>query len=112
MRDLTRQFSTGTGPQSAFWTDLAGDTASRLLGRPVYESSEMDGSVTAATTNYLLVYGEPKQHYVVDRVGATIELVPHVVGPNRRPTGERGFLLWFRTGAALVVPDAVRVLNA
>jgi HK97 family phage major capsid protein len=111
--DLTRQFSTGTGPQSAFWTDLAGDTPSRLLGRPVYESSEMDGTVTASTTNYLLVYGDLKQMVVVDRVGSQVELVPHLFGPaGRRPTGQRGLILWWRTGASLVVPDAVRVLNA
>ncbi len=32
--DLTRQFATGSGPQSAFWTDLGGATPARLLGRP------------------------------------------------------------------------------
>jgi predicted phage gp36 major capsid-like protein len=34
------------------------------------------------------------------------------MGPNGRPTEQRGFLMWFRTGGQLVVPDAVRVLNA
>jgi HK97 family phage major capsid protein len=110
--DLTRQFATGTGPQNAFWADFGGATPDRLLGRPVYESSAMDGSVTAAANNYLLAYGDLKQYYVVDRVGTTIELVPHLMGANGRPTGQRGLLLWFRTGGQLVVPDAVRVLNA
>jgi HK97 family phage major capsid protein len=110
--DLTRQFATGTGPQSAFWTDFGGDTPARLLGRPVYESSEMDGTVTASATNYLIAYGDLKQYVVVDRVGTTVELIPHLFGAAGRPTGQRGFLMWFRTGGNLVVPDAVRVLNA
>lgn len=110
--DLTRQFATGTGPQSAFWADFGDGTPARLLGRPVYESTQMDGTVTAATTNYLLVYGSLKAYVAVDRVGAQVELIPHLFGANRRPTGQRGLLLWFRTGGDLVNTDAVRVLNA
>jgi hypothetical protein len=40
---------------------------------------------------------------IVDRLGSTLELVPHLVGSNRRPTGQRGALLW--------VPQAFRLLN-
>jgi HK97 family phage major capsid protein len=109
--DLTRQFATGTGPQSAFWADLGGDTPARLLGKPVYESSEMDGTLNATATNIIVAYGALEQYYVVDRVGTTIELVSHLFGAGRRPTGERGFFMWFRTGGDLVVPDAVRVLD-
>jgi hypothetical protein len=85
---------------------------SALMMAPAYESSQLDGTVDAAQNNYILVYGDLKQYYCVDRVGATIELVPHLFGANRRPTGQRGLLLWFRTGGDLVNPDAVRVLNA
>ena len=44
--------------------------------------------------------------------GTTIELIPNLFGANRRPTGQRGFFMFFRTGGDLVIPDAVRVLNA
>ncbi|MCV2489449.1 phage major capsid protein [Geodermatophilus sp. YIM 151500] len=108
--DAVRQFDT-TG-SAALWAALGDNTPAALLGRRVYESSEMDGSVTAAATNHLMIYGDLRQYYVVDRVGTVVELVPHLFGANRRPTGERGFLMWFRTGADLVVPDAVRVLDA
>lgn len=110
--DKTRQFATGSGPQSAFWADFGDDTPPRLLGKPVFESSEMDGTVDATANNYVVAYGDLKAYYVVDRVGTTIELVPHLFGTNRRPTLERGYVMWFRTGGDLVVPDAVRVLNA
>jgi HK97 family phage major capsid protein len=110
--DKTRQFATGTGPQSSFWTDFGGDTPAQLLGKPVYESSEVDGTLNASQNNYILAYGDLKQFVVVDRVGAQIELIPHLFGANRRPTGQRGFYMHWRTGSNLVVPDAVRVLNA
>jgi hypothetical protein len=52
-----------------------------------------------------------EQFVIVDRIGSTLELVPHLVGSNRRPTGQRGALLWFRTGSNVVVPQAFRLLN-
>jgi HK97 family phage major capsid protein len=110
--DLIRRFGEGTtGSNSAFWADLAADLPPMLLGKPAWESSELDDSVTATEDNYIAVYGDLQQYYVVDRVGTTIELVPHLFGANRRPTGQRGYYLYFRTGGDLVVTDAVRVLN-
>jgi hypothetical protein len=32
--------------------------------------------------------------------------VPHLLGDNGRPTGQRGALLYFRTGSEVVVPQA------
>ena len=49
---------------------------------------------------------------LVDRIGSTLEIVSHLVGSNRRPTGQRGALLWFRTGSNVVVPQAFRLLDA
>jgi predicted phage gp36 major capsid-like protein len=48
---------------------------------------------------------------IVDRIGNTLELIPNLVGANRRPTGQRGALLWFRTGSDSVVDNAFRLLN-
>jgi hypothetical protein len=45
-----------------------------------------------------------------DQIGSTFEVVPHLVRANRRPTGERGGLLWFRTGSKVTVPEALRPL--
>jgi predicted phage gp36 major capsid-like protein len=39
-----------------------------------------------------------------------IELVPHLFGSDRRPTGQLGALLWFRTGSDVAVPQAFRLL--
>ncbi len=90
------------------------DNPPNLLGRPVFENSNMGGLPNAAATaaNYPLVYGDFAAGVVIaDRVGSTLELVPHMFGANGRPTGQRGALLWFRTGSDVVVPNALRVLS-
>ena len=59
----------------------------------------------------MLLYGAFENFVVVDRLGSTLELVPHLFGSNRRPTGQRGALLWFRTGSDVVIPNAFRLLS-
>lgn len=109
--DLARQFATGTNT-AAFWAEMADGTPPRLLGKPVVESSAMDGTIDTAANNYLLVYGDLRKYVVADRIGTTVELIPHLFGTNGRPKGQRGAFMYWRTGADLIVPDAVRVLNA
>ncbi|WP_264992882.1 phage major capsid protein [Mycobacterium montefiorense] len=108
--NLARQFETASG--SLKFPGLQFNPMI-LLGRTAYENSNMDGAFDAAATanNYLLAYGDFANFVIVDRVGSTLELVPHLVGSNRRPTGQRGALLWFRTGSNVVVPQAFRLLN-
>ncbi|MDO3403428.1 phage major capsid protein [Mycolicibacterium neoaurum] len=105
-----RQFETGSG---ALKFPGLQSTPITLLGRTAYENSNQDGTYDAAATanNYLLLYGDFNNFVIADRVGSTLELVPHLVGANRRPTGQRGALLWFRTGSNVVVPQAFRLLN-
>ena len=107
-----RQFETSNGALK--FPELAASPP-MLLGRPVYENSNMDGGVDAAETadNYILVYGDfAAGMVIVDRIGSTLEIVPHLFGPaGRRPTGQRGALLWFRTGSDVVVPQAFRMLS-
>lgn len=83
-----------------------------LLGRPMNEISNLDGTLNPAATenNYPIVYGEfARGMTIVERLGSTLELVPHLVGANRRPTGQRGALLWFRTGSDFLTPNAFRL---
>ncbi|CLA00682.1 phiRv2 prophage protein [Mycobacterium tuberculosis] len=83
-----------------------------LAGKHIWEVSNMDTVDAAVTaTNYPLVLGDWKQFIITDRVGSTVELVPHVFGGNRRPTGQRGFFCWFRVGSDVLVDNAFRVLK-
>lgn len=85
-----------------------------LLGKGWHELSNMDGSINAAATanNYALIYGDVRAgFFIVDRVGSSLELIPNLFGADGRPTGQRGALLWFRTGSEVVVPQALRLLD-
>ena len=81
-----------------------------LLGRPANELSNMDGTYGSGE-NYVLVYGDFRKFVIVDRFPSTVELLPNLVGANRRPTGQRGVFLWARTGSDSVVDNAFRVLD-
>ena len=84
-----------------------------LLGKPWFENSNMDGSINTAATanNYVLLYGDVRQAFViVDRVGSTLELIPNIMGSNQRPTGQRGAMLYFRTGSEVINTAAMRML--
>lgn len=76
-------------------------------------TKSVGGAINAAATanNYVLLYGDFTNFVIVDRIGTTLELVPHLFGANQRPTGQRGALLWFRTGSDVVVPNAFRLLD-
>ncbi len=91
-----RQFETTNG---ALKFPSLQDDPPMLLGRTMWENSNMDGTFdpTATANNYLLAYGAFSEGFIIaDRIGSTLELVPHIFGANRRPTGQRGALLWFR----------------
>ena len=93
---------------------LPGDRQGRLLNRPLVENSDMDSAINATVTanNYVLLYGDFQNFIIiVDRVGITFEVVQHVLGANQRPTGERGGLLWFRTGSNVATINAFRLLD-
>ncbi|HWA67153.1 MAG TPA: phage major capsid protein [Mycobacteriales bacterium] len=109
--DKVRQFGTANN-YHAFWTALGGGLPSLLLERPVYESPDMDGSITADAENYALVFGDFSQYVIVDRVGMNVELVPHLFATaNNRPSGQRGLYAWWRVGGGSVNDAAFALLD-
>jgi len=84
-----------------------------LLGRTVHENSSQGGTYDTAATanNYLPLCRAFKNFVIVDRIGSAQELVPHLVGSNRRPTGQSGALLWVRRGSNVAVAQALKLLN-
>jgi HK97 family phage major capsid protein len=83
----------------------------RALGWDIHENSIMDGALTGAGNDYSLLSGDFQQYAIVDRVGAEISFVPHVFGANQRPTSQVGWLLRWRTGGDVLIPDAFRLSN-
>lgn len=109
--NLVRQFVL-TG-QSNPWKDLEQATTTdgrvgTLLGYPAYEASGMTG--TTATGVKFLMLGDFNRFVIVDRIGLDIEVIPHLVGTNHRPTGQRGLYAYFRNSSKVVDANAFRVL--
>lgn len=98
----TRRFTTDTEPE------IVPASFDRWLGRPLHETSTLADSV--ATGNVLAIAGDFSQAVIVDRVGLSVELVPHVFGTNNRPTGQRGLWMHWRVGFDVLVPNALRKL--
>ncbi|MFD5294779.1 phage major capsid protein [Streptomyces mutabilis] len=109
--NLIRQFDTNGGAQ--MWERIGADVPPQLLGRPALEAEDMDASFdpAAAGDNNLVVYGDFSNYVIADRVGMTVEFIPHLVGANRRPTGQRGWYAYYRVGADSVNDAAFRMLN-
>ena len=102
-----RQFDTSGG--SSFWANLGEGVPEQLLGRPIYESSEMDSAVT--TGSNVLLAGDFEQYLIYDRLGMTLVYDPVVLGSNRRPTGQGAWFAYWRVGADVTNVDAFRVLQ-
>ncbi len=87
-----------------------GDRAGPFLGRPVVEWSTM---ATGATTGTKLIVGGDfgTGYKIVDRLGMSAELIPHMLGSNRLPLGVRGLYVYWRTGAGVVALNAFRYLE-
>lgn len=108
--NLMRQFATADN-YHAFITDMTGDTPAKLLGKPLYESSAMDGAIGTGD-DYVLVYGDFRNYVIADRVGFQVEYIPHLFATgNNRPNGQRGWYTWWRVGADSVNDDAFRILK-
>ncbi len=84
---------------------------SSCLGRPWHENSVMDAAYESQTKKVML-YGDFEYFRIVDRIGASVELVPHVFGKtNLRPVGERGLWFMWRTSSAVLSKAAFRALE-
>ena len=58
----------------------------------------------------MAIFGNFSRYKIVDRVGLTVDVIPHLFGANRRPTGERGIYAYWRNGAKVTDANAFRAL--
>lgn len=95
--------------------DLTAGAPPMILDVPRYEASAMDSTMDinagANADNFVLVLGDWRHYLVADRVGLTVEFLPHLLGANRRPTGERGWYAYWRVGADSINDNAFRMLS-
>jgi HK97 family phage major capsid protein len=83
-----------------------------FLGRRKAEWSTMSVLTTTAGAK-ILIAGDVKAGFrIVDRIGMSIELVPHLFATaNNRPSGQRGVFAFWRNGSGLVIPAALTQLS-
>lgn len=104
-----RQFDTSGG--AALWERLGADVPPLLLGRPAIENEGMDSAIGTAN-DYMLVFGDFDNYVIADRVGTTVEFIPHLFSTGAgRPTGQRGWFAYYRVGADSVNNGAFRILK-
>lgn len=111
-----RQFDTAGGAN--LWTEnlqkglannvpTPGNTGYNLLGYQANECSTMGTTVASGGT--VAVIGDFSRYVIVDRIGMSVELVPHLFATgNNRPSGQRGFLALWRNSAEVIDPNAFR----
>lgn len=104
-----RGFDT-TGGLSNQTVDLTAPYSFNVLGRPYYENSGFpDFTGTTGAAN-ILVVGDFRNYVIFDRVGSRVEFVPHLLGANQRPNGQRGLYFWWRVGGKTVNTTAFKML--
>jgi HK97 family phage major capsid protein len=77
-----------------------------------YDKVEWTSFVTTTTTgSKIAVFGDFRNFLIADRIGLSVELIPHLVGTNHRPTGQRGLYAYWRVGSGVLVQNAFRYLE-
>ena len=90
------------GQGALFTADLRDGYFERLLGSPVYAATALSADTTpGAATDKVVILGDFSNYVIVHKLDATLEYIQNVMGSNQRPTGKRGWVLWFRHGAGL-----------
>jgi HK97 family phage major capsid protein len=91
--------------------DLTG-VAEKIRNRPIEISSYFpDFTGTTGAAN-ILVVGDFRNYVIADRVGMTVELVPHLFDTSTgRPKGQRGWFAYARHGADSVNDNGFRLLQ-
>jgi HK97 family phage major capsid protein len=105
-----RQFSVGTVGEGSIWQrGIAEGRPNELIGYPAYENSVMDNAITNGSD--ILIFGDFSKFIIVDRVGMSVEVNPHVVDGDGKSTFQRALMAFWRNGSKVLVDDAFRKLR-
>jgi HK97 family phage major capsid protein len=115
--NLVRQLDEAGG--AALWVRLGqglanqvptpGNIGAELIGYPSNECSELDSTFTPGATP--LVLGDFRYFLIIDRIGMSVEVIPHLMGSHGRPTGQRGLYAFWRNTSLVLASNAFRVLQ-
>jgi HK97 family phage major capsid protein len=77
-----------------------------------YRHYEAPVPVSTSADAPLLVFGSFDPYFtIVEKIGQSLDVIPDLPGSSRRPTGQRGALLLFRSNAVVLDDNAFRTLK-
>jgi HK97 family phage major capsid protein/HK97 family phage prohead protease len=103
-----RQLDTAGGAN--LWTQLQYGYPANLVGYPAYELSTMPSAYTSGAS--VLMFGDFSQFLIVDRIGMSVSVIPHLFGGTagfHPPTGESGLYSFWRNSSGVTTSNAFRV---
>jgi len=104
-----RQFDTGGG--ASLWTQLQFGNPADLIGYPAYEWSDYSSAVTTPGSS-VLTFGDFNQFAIIDRVGMSVEVIPHMFHTsNNLPSGQRGLFAYWRNTSDVTVAIAFKTIK-
>jgi HK97 family phage major capsid protein len=69
-------------------------------------------SFSTTTNTKLAILGDFSKFLIVDKIGMSVELIPHLFGTaNNFPTGQRGMYAVWRNSSKVLDPNAFRLLK-
>lgn len=111
MINLLRRLA-GTDPQFAgAISDPTADRPSQMLGYWLDENSDIDGTLTADADNDVAIFGDFSRFIIADRLGATVEYIPHYV-PSGSSAPRRAWWMRWRVGSNVRDTNAFRLIRA
>jgi HK97 family phage major capsid protein len=107
--DQTYRFVGGNSTEPYQFSGGARD--GNFLGQPKVEWSTM--ATTTTTGSKVMVAGDFTGFTIVDRLGTTMELIPHLFTASQGllPSGQRGVYIFGRSGSGVTMPNAFRYLE-
>lgn len=102
----------GTAVSSNYSGDLREAPTGTIYDKPVLQSDDAPATTTTTALDNRVMFGDFSNYVIVDRIGLSAELVPHLFHTtSNRPSGQRGLYARWRVGADSVNDDAMRLLQ-
>jgi HK97 family phage major capsid protein len=93
------------------WVSMVDGKPDELFGYSAYKASAVPAWAATGSKKWM-VLGDFSRFLIVDQLGMSVEVRPHVLGTNRRWTGERAInAIWFNS-SKILDDNAFRVLQA
>lgn len=108
LRQLARAEAAFAGDR---WVNMSATTPAQLNGYSAEEATAMTEDYSTATRRFLLL-GDFSHFLIVDRLGMSVEINPHVVNASGRWTGQRSLVAVWRNSSKILADNAFRALVA